>query len=556
MNPFRTPWLLALCPVIVVLLAQPARPLAAAHALESAVRVVLDEADPALTVGGRPVDVEPLSMFYAERQDHPLWIVAGGIGPRGEALQNALAEAGRDGLYAVDYELPLSLRGAKNEPDLARAEVMLSAVLVRYALDLRRGRAFPAKRDRDQDVTPKPLDPVAILGAAAAAPDLYAYLQTLVPEDPVYRGLREALAEYRSIAAHGGWGLVPDRPTLSVGSVGRAVEALRSRLRLSGDLPADSAVPTLNRFDEPLRQAVVAFQARHGLAPDGSVGPRTRTALNVPVDERIRQILVNLERARWLPEDLGDPYVLVNMAAFDLEVVEADRVALEMRVVVGRPARSTPMFSDEITYLEFNPYWHVPRTILREDKLPILRSDPAALTAQGIRVIAPGGTVVDPTTINWSEVSASNFPYSLRQDPGPRNALGRVKFMFPNAHDIYLHDSPSRGLFKRSTRAYSSGCIRVEKPIELAEFLLKNNDGWNRRRIEGVIAAGKNRSVVLPNPVAVHLVYLTAWMGRDGRVQFRNDLYNRDARLVAALDAPREIGLVEPGLLTTAPLKR
>jgi len=541
MNPCRTPWLLSLSTIVVAfLLHQPLPAQAAANDAEAPVRTVLEQAGPTLSVGGRPVDSESLKVFYAERQDRPLWIEGGTIGGRAQTLMKTLGEAGRDGLYAADYELTPSLRDARTPQDLAAADVMLSAVLVRYATDLRRGRAVPLKPDRDQDVTPKPIDAVAILNAAAAAPDLGIYLETLVPSDPIYRGLREALGRYQSISAAGGWPTIPDGPSLAVGSASGAVATLRTHLRVTGDLPADAPVRQPNRYDEPLRQAVMRFQARHGLDADGSVGQRTREALNIPVDGRIRQILANLERARWLPEDLGDTHVLVNMAAFELEVVEADKVALEMRVVVGRPARSTPMFSDEITYLEFNPYWHVPRTILIQDKLPILRSNPGSITAQGIRVIAPGGGSVDPTTINWSQVSASNFPYTLRQDPGARNALGRVKFMFPNPHDIYLHDTPSRGLFKRSTRAFSSGCIRVEKPVELAEILLKYNEGWNRERIERAIAAGKNRSVTLTKPVAVHLVYLTAWMARDGGIHFRDDLYNRDARLVAALDAPRE----------------
>ncbi len=541
MNPHRNSWFLLLSFIVVTALLHRVLPCAAAEeSTASALRVVLEQAGPSVSVGGQPVDSEALKEFYAQRQDAPVWIEGGTLGPRAEALLKAMAEAGRDGLYPADYDMAPTLREARTPEELASAEVMLSAALVRFATDLRNGRVVPMKLDRDQFLPAKPIDAVSILNAAAAAPDIAGFVATLPPSNPIYRGLRQALAQYRAIAARGGWPAIPDGPSLGQGNSGPAVAKLRARLQITGDLPSDVTVHAPDRFDDALRLAVNRFQVRYGLPADGSVGPRTREALNVPVDGRIRQILANLERARWLPEELGDPYVMVNMAAFELEVVEADRVALEMRVVVGRPARSTPMFSDEITYLEFNPYWHVPRTILIEDKLPILRSSPASLTAQGIRVIAPGGAVVDPTTINWSQVSASNFPYSLRQDPGAHNALGRVKFMFPNSHDIYLHDTPSRGLFNRSNRAFSSGCIRVEKPVDLAVLLLRDTVDWNRSRIDAVINAGKNRTVVLAKPVPVHLVYLTAWMGRDGHVHFREDLYNRDARLVAALDAPRE----------------
>lgn len=556
-RPPRTVWLLPLSSIIVAFLLCRALLAVAGEELKPALlRMVLEQAGPSVNVAGRPVDSEALKAFYAQRQDRPVWIEDGALSPRAQALLDTLAEAGRDGLYAANYELAPSLRNAQTAQDLATADIMLSAVLVRYTIDLQSGRAVLMKSDRDQFLPPKPVDAVALLNAAAVAPDIARYIASLSPRNPIYRGLCQALARYRTIAAKGGWQAIPDGPTLSLGNIDPAVAVVRTRLQISGDLPSDAPVQAPDQFDEALYNAVTRFQARNGLASDGNVGPQTRKALNVPVDERIQQILANLERARWLPENLGDPYVIVNLAAFQLEVVEAGRVALEMRVVVGRPARSTPMFSDEITYLEFNPYWHVPPTVLAEDKLPILRSDPASLTAQGIRVIAPGGAIVDPTTINWSEVSASNFPYSLRQDPGAGNALGRVKFMFPNSHDIYLHDTPSRSQFHQSTRAFSSGCIRVQKPVALAELLLQHNAGWNRARIERVIASGRNRAVMLATPVPVHLVYLTAWMGRDGQVHFRNDLYSRDAQLVAALDAPRETKLMLLSSPITRPLKR
>jgi L,D-transpeptidase YcbB len=539
MSGLRMPWLLA-ASAVLVLVRTPVVTAAAAEELPAAVARVLETAGPVLAPSGRPVEAEPLRAFYQQRENRPVWVDGNGPTGQAQALAQAFRDAGQEGLDPADYDAATALSADAGSPDaLAAAEVMLSATVVRYASDLRRGRAAPDKPDRELRVTPKSFDPAQVLSGAATAGDPGAYLQTLTPSDPFYRGLRQSLDAYRAIAATGGWPILPDGETLQSGVSDPRVSILRLRLQLTHDLAADSRPRSPDQYDDEVRQAVARFQQRHGIAADGVVGTRTREALNVPVQARIRQVLLNLERARWLPDELGDPYVLVNMAAFELEVVQSGQPALQMRVVVGRPARSTPMFSDEITYLELNPYWHVPRTILKEDKLPILRSNPGLLSAQGIRVITPGGARLDPTAIDWSTVSVSNFPYTLRQDPGARNALGRIKFMFPNPYDIYLHDTPSRGLFKRPMRAYSSGCIRIEKPIDLAEFLLRGNGNWPRERIERAIAAGRNRSVALTQSVPVHLVYLTAWLDRHGRVQFREDLYNRDGRVVATFDAAR-----------------
>ena len=211
-----------------------------------------------------------------------------------------------------------------------------------------------------------------------------------------------------------------------------------------------------------------------------------------------------------------------------------------MRVVVGDPQTLTPMFSDKISYIEINPYWNIPKSIAIKEKLPLLRRAPYTLRAQNIRVLGPGGDEVEPSSVDWSAVSASNWNYRLRQDPGKGNSLGEIKFMFPNPYEVYLHDTPSRALFRRQVRAFSHGCIRIEKPIELATLLLRSTEGWGRKRIEQTIALGKNRSVILRDPVAVHLVYLTAWLGRDGTMQFRGDHYNLDAPAMAALNANRE----------------
>ncbi|HZC01403.1 MAG TPA: L,D-transpeptidase family protein, partial [Gammaproteobacteria bacterium] len=277
---------------------------------------------------------------------------------------------------------------------------------------------------------------------------------------------------------------------------------------------------------------------RHGLAADGVVGASTLAALNVPVGARIRQIELNMERWRWLPQDLGERYILVNIANFALDVVENGQSVLTMRVVAGKPTRRTPFFSAQMTYVVLSPHWYVPPTIAIQDKLPLIRRDPKYMARQNLKIFSdgPGGaTRVDPRAIDWSSVSARNFPYRLRQDPGPRNALGRVKFMFPNSYHVYLHDTPSRELFARAERAFSSGCIRLEKPIELAEYLLRDDPRWSRQSILSSIDRGREQVVHLPAPIPVHLFYWTTWMSDEGVVHFRKDIYERDHVLDGAL---------------------
>jgi len=533
------PWLAAICTVIVLYRA----PCAAADFavdMPAALRHTLESGAPVIGPNGKPVPTENLAEFYAQRQGQPLWVDPSGLNGRGQALVAKLREADRDGLDPAEYVVGDPPSAAAGIDRLAVSEIALSATLLRYANDVRRGRATPGKMDAEQRVTPKPIDSAAqLLTGAAEAADLPVFIDRLAPADPFYRGLRTALDRYRAVEAAGGWPQIGAGPRLDTGSTGPRVRALRQHLLLTGDLPPERQVRSPDRFDEELREGVKRFQQRHGLGADGAVGGGTQTALDVPVGARIRQIKANLERARWLPEDLGDPYVLVNMAAFQLEVVEAGLPVLEMRVVIGERDKETPAFSDFISYIEINPYWNVPRSIAVKEKLPQLRRNPSALAAQNIRVLTAGGEQINPASIDWSTVG-DNFPYRLRQDPGGRNALGRIKFMFPNPYDVYMHDTPSRALFNRPVRAFSHGCIRVEKPMELAEFLLRRNGGWSRDRIQNLIDAGKNRPLTLSPPVPVHLIYLTAWLGADGTVQFRDDLYNRDARLVAALDAVSE----------------
>jgi murein L,D-transpeptidase YcbB/YkuD len=482
----------------------------------------------------------------------PAWTGPDGPTSRVDSLLAVLRDAPHDGLRAADYHVPaidaltrrLRAQVQAGEPMDARAradlDLLCTDAFLLYGAHLLRGRVDPVKVVPTWNLERRQQDLVEELRDALANDAIRATLHRLRPPQPAYAALRRALARYRAIAERGGWPTVPDGPTLREGVRDERLPLLHRRLQTTGDL-AVPAPPDALLFDHTLRRAVARFQERHGLEIDGVVGPATRAAMNVPVEARIRQIEVNMERGRWLPRTLGDPHVAVNIADFWLRVVEGGRPTLQMRVVVGTRYRRTPIFSDAISYLVLNPYWHVPHRIAVEDKLLDFRRDPALVARLGVEVFDGWGSdaaAVDPSTISWDRLSASNFPYRLRQRPGPANALGEVKFMFPNAHDIYLHDTPSRLDFRRALRPFSSGCIRVEYPVELALYLLRHNDGWTEERVRAVMASDTEQTVVLRRTVPVHLLYWTAWMEDADTLHFRADVYQRDEAVAAALAAP------------------
>jgi len=508
-----------------------------------------------LTVDGEVIHApEALFSFYERRLFEPAWIDPGCCPtPTAWALVEEIIRAREEGLDPGDYHLDsleelLSAHALGQIPpgpgvdlDLLLTDAFLALAVHRLA-----GRLDPETLDPEWVAMRRERDLVALLEEALPGGQIGAALARLDSVDPAFARLREALTLYRQLAADGGWTPVPEPPPgekLEEGFRGREVAMLRRRLAVTGELArgetgrADPAADEL--FDAEVAAAVRTFQGRHGLDPDGKVGKKTLAELNVPAAWRVRQIELNLERWRWLPQDLGERHILVNIPRFELDVWEGREIVLSMRVVVGKTFRRTPVMSEKMRYLVLNPSWEVPRRLVVEDKLPLIRKNIAYLAEQGIRVLSGWGAEqqeIDPETVDWSSLGRNNFPYRLRQDPGPKNALGRVKFMFPNRFDVYLHDTPSRELFGRTDRDFSSGCVRIEKPLELAEYLLREAPGWDRSRIDGVIASGKETTVSLPGAVPVHLLYWTAWAEADGTVHFRRDLYGRDDRLAAALD--------------------
>jgi murein L,D-transpeptidase YcbB/YkuD len=379
-------------------------------------------------------------------------------------------------------------------------------------------------------------DPVERIGSAIASQDSLAeLLADRIRYLPPYDAMKSWLGRYRESARAGGWPRVPAGPVLKPGMSDTRVPALRRRLEATGEL--DRGATDSELFDDTVERAVIEFQQRHRLDNDGVVGQQTLDALNVSVEERIGQIRVNLERVRWIYRDVEDSFVIVNIAGFEVFLIRDGEIVWRSPAQVGKTYRKTPVFKATMKYLVFNPTWTVPPTILAKDVLPKVQRDPGYLRRKNMNVIDGDGRVIDPSTIDWSAVTPRNFGYAFRQEPGPDNALGRVKFIFPNSHFVFLHDTPSKALFDRADRAFSSGCIRVKNPFELAELLLAKPSDWNQERISEVIGSGKTQTVFLPEPMTVMLLYWTVVIDAEsGAIQFLKDVYGRDRAVLSALD--------------------
>lgn len=487
-----------------------------------------------------------LRRVYSEHQMRPFWMTADGPSPEGRALLTALRKIEEDGLNPADYGVTvddpyLSLNPARA---FAELDIRLSIGVIEAASDLANGRIEPARIDPEVFIKPRRLDREGVLRAALEASDLKAYILGFRPSHENYRRLRAALLRYRRIAAEGGWSTIPEF-RYERGSVSHNVTLLRRRLEVTGDIPPNSPFPQAPElFDEIVQRGLERFQKRHGLMVTGRTDFPTLEALNVPVERRIQQIVINLERHRWLPNRWDERYVFVNLADYELKVVDRGRTIFRTEVVVGAPYHRTPVFSDQIRYLVFNPYWNVPHSIVKEEFLPELRRNPYYLQEEDYELLSgwsQDARTVDPLTVNWDEIDAEKFPYRVRQKPGPKNALGNIKFMFPNKHEIYLHGTPKQELFDHNARAFSHGCIRVKDPISLAQILMRGKDGWDRERIEQETRSNTPREVRLDGPVAVHLYYLTSWADADGSVHFRPDIYQRDGLLARALFGSRNL---------------
>lgn len=449
-----------------------------------------------------------------------------------QALIGAIETSSGHGLNPEDYHL-----NALQTPssDKIEQDILATDAYLTLAGHLLGGKLNPVSLEPTWTAQGREKDLVSYLAENLTQENIAQSLETLAPQQPRYHIMQKALQKYLAISALGGWPTVPEGPILKPGMESSRIPALRYRLALTEDVKADDNSSAI--YDESLAEAVKKFQQRANLEPDGIIGPATLREINRTPQDRINQIRVNLERWRWLPEDLGEKHIRVNIADYRLEAHEGNEISEVFDVVVGKTYRKTPVFSASMTYLVFNPWWDTPLKIARQDLLPKFQKNPALVQELGYQVLNKDRKVIDSSTINWNQYSASNFPFYIRQKPGDKNALGHVKFIFPNEHNVYLHDTSSRELFSKTRRDFSSGCIRVKNPMELAEWVLKTNQDWPRSKIDEELATGKEKRVTLKKPVMVHLLYWTVVVNDVTKdIRFIEDIYDRDSNVLAKLD--------------------
>ena len=538
---------LAVAPALTIQAAEPADPVV--EALRERIELA-SETGQLEIAGAEIVSSQTLPVLYGESGYEPLWDAPGRV----EELIELVTESREDGLLPVDYHLTalarlLPLARSRPTPEhRAALDVLASDSFMLLLYHMYFGKVDPRSLEPTWNFASRQIngrEAVDYVRDAIRNGSLRKAIDAARPDHWMYQHGRDALRTYRRLLADGGWPTVPAGETLKPGMTDARIPALRQRLAVTGDL-RDQPLDT-EAYDEPLAAAVRSFQERHRLAADADIGPATLAALNVPAEDRLRQIQVNLERARHVLHEIGDEdLVIVDIAGYELRYVQDRKVTWTSRVVVGRPYRQTPIFKSAIDHVVVNPTWTVPPTILAQDILPAVRKDPGYLAKKGLDVIDRDGRKLDPASIDWARYSGRNFPYILRQGPGDDNALGRVKIMFPNSYLVYLHDTPSRSLFDRDDRAFSSGCIRVERPFDLVQRLL-GDPRWDASALQAAVAAGRTQTIRLADPVKILLIYWTVDETEDGRIVFKRDVYDRDARLWQALNQRFEFGS-RPGL--------
>lgn len=493
------------------------------------------------TVAGAPIAAATfIGKLYSRRNFEPAWSDPDMI----QQLLDQVLMSFEHGLDPDDFharQIGARLNaGARGSDSSFRAdtEILCTDALARLEVALRFGKLDPTDLDPEWNFSREiaQRDPVTVINEILVTKNVAGGLSSAGPQNRYYRWFRNGLRKHRSIKAGGGWREVSAGSVLDLGSRGPRVAELRQRLRITDDLTAPDPTDP-QEFDSELEASVKHFQFRHGIDPDGKVGPRTIAELNVPVETRINQLRASLERMRWVYRDLPDRYLVIDIAGFRAFLMKDGEEIWQTRVQVGKPFHATPIFKDRLTFLEFNPTWTIPPGILQSETLPAIREDSSYLSRNNMSVMTNSGSIVDPSTIDWAATASTGFPYTIRQEPGDSNALGRVKFMFPNKYMVYLHDTPSKGLFAPSERAFSHGCIRIQNPFDLAELLL-NDQGWDRARIDQIVESKKTTRVHLDNPITVMLLYWTAEVDEDGTVFFRRDVYNRDPAVIAGLDEP------------------
>jgi len=471
--------------------------------------------------------VDQVRRIYKDQNYQLIWIDGDRPSERYRQFIKALDAADDHGLprtlYAISFENSSS-RVKISADQAPQVDAKITVTFLRYFTHLAGGRLDPRALQSLWTLKPEKPDLAAVLSAAVKNNDLPGAIGKLQPQHPEYRELQKALLRYRAIAAKGGWPSIPANTRLKLNQHSSVVPTLRQRLAIEGDLDPSHEKDQSPVFDATVADAVKRFEERHRIAPDGIVDAATVGALNVPVDRRIRTIELNLERWRWLPDPMPSRYFLVNVPDFRLEAIENGKPVLAMRVVVGEPDNETPIFADHMTHVVFSPYWNVPSGIAKDETIPSAAKDPGFLARNNMEVVGPSGAPVDASSVDWSDASGLR----IRQRPGSGNALGGVKFIFPNNFDVYLHDTNATKLFDRIERGLSHGCVRVEEPHKLAQYVLRDQPEWTAETIDAAMKAGEEKHVKLNMQIPVYIVYKTAWV-HDGGVRFLKDLYGHDA---------------------------
>jgi murein L,D-transpeptidase YcbB/YkuD len=498
---------------------------------------------------------ESVVEFYRSRDHLPAWTDDDEILARGRDLLEAIGLADTEGLDRDRYHYSTAREMARlleedaveqRELDyLGNLDLLLTESFARLSQDLAAGTIDPENAGLAWRIERGTADVRPLLDAVLEGQEPRAVLATVRPHVPYYDRMVKALGRLRAVEADGGWPGVPDGEPLGPGDEGPRVGALRARLA-AGDDPEETRLARTGAerprfFDDDLAAALRHFQTRHTLHEDGTLGPNTVEALNVPVEDRIAALRLNLDRWRWLPSDLGERFILVNIAGFELEVVRNDSAIEAMNVVVGETANRTPVFQDTLEHMVVNPYWNVPASIATEEILPEVQSDPSYLARNRYEVVRDGQPVRSATL---TEEALENGELRIRQTPGPGNALGHVKFLFPNGYDIYLHDTPADHLFSQESRAFSHGCIRVERPDDLARVLLDALTDRDPSTYETMLESDSEQWIPFDEKIPVYILYFTAWVDRDGTIRFHPDIYERDRMLEQ--ETEQKLGPVDP----------
>ncbi|KKB84185.1 hypothetical protein VW29_11755 [Devosia limi DSM 17137] len=474
---------------------------------------------------------QKLYFFYGERHFEPIWLdqaADGGVtfsAPARKILK-LFEDAAREGLRPSDYLTPaLDVATAQSDPaGMAALETAFSKATMAYATHIHTGRIKPQSVDSQLDIQPKHLDEAALLVELARSADPVAVLAKLEPTHPEFLALKAALAKFEDGTVDRP-AAIADGPLLKPGVSDARMPLIRERL----GLPADASLI----YDDAVVAGIKAFQESLGLSPDGVTGPATIAALNGGAAVSRDDILANMERWRWMPTDLGKFNVFVNIPEFRLAISRDGVEQYTTRVVVGTTKNQTPVFSDNIRHIVVNPYWNVPSSIVKGEIAPKTLANPGYIDSQNMDLLY-NGSAVSPWAVNWAEVSPANFPFRVRQRPGPGNALGQIKFLFPNKHDVYLHDTPSKGLFGRDYRALSHGCVRVQNPMEFADALLANETSMSRASLEAMFGPSE-RWVNPQSSIPVHLAYFTLRVDDNGTIRSFGDLYGHNAKLIEAM---------------------